>query len=156
EDLLELVSLRDLELAVATVARAPVGPPAEEHGGVPEPVALQVVILDLAHPLDAQRLPREVLARAPSALAAGHPRRLAAVHIRPAAPGMVVERALAEGCQLDGELSPPLHRERGRDPDVVERTRVVVEPKQQRADQLAPAPLVPPEAGDHTIGRANV
>ena len=59
---------RDLELVVAAVARPLVGPPAQEDRGVAEAIALQVVVLHLAHPLDPQRLPRQVLARAPAAL----------------------------------------------------------------------------------------
>ena len=72
EDLLELVRGRDLELIVAAVRRRLVGPPAQEGRRVAEAIALQVVVLHLADALDPQRLPREILARAPAALAAGH------------------------------------------------------------------------------------
>ena len=43
-----------------------------------ETIALQVVVLHLAHALDPQRLPRQVFARAPAALCARHPRRISA------------------------------------------------------------------------------
>src|SRR6185437_14566925 len=75
ENLLELVSGRDLELVVAAIRRRLVRAPAHEHRRVAEAVALQVVVLHLAHALGPQRLPREILARAPAAVAAGHARR---------------------------------------------------------------------------------
>src|SRR6185436_12003059 len=78
EDLLELVSRRDLELIVAALGRRFVGAPPQKDRGVAEPIALHVVVLDLAHALDPQRLPREILARAPAALPARHARHLAA------------------------------------------------------------------------------
>src|SRR5207253_11423579 len=85
EDLAELVGARDLELVVATGSGPLVRPPAQEGRRVAEAVALQVVVFHLAHPLDAQRLPREVLAGAPATLRAGHaaaPR----VGLRPCSP----------------------------------------------------------------------
>src|SRR5262249_26079398 len=87
EDLLELVRRRDLELTVSALARRLVGAPALEHRRVAEAWTLHVVVLDLAHALDAQRLPRQVLARAPSTLTAWHSRALA-VYDRPVAPRM--------------------------------------------------------------------
>src|SRR5262249_32582345 len=95
EDLGQLGGRRDLELVTTAALRPLVGAPAEEDGGVPETVALEVVVLHLAHPLDPQRLPREVLALAPAALDAGHAD--AATHGHgPLAPGMLGERVLAE------------------------------------------------------------
>ena len=58
EDLLELVRRGDLELIVAAVERLPVRTPPQEHGRVAEAIALQVVVLDLAHALDPHWLPR--------------------------------------------------------------------------------------------------
>ena len=72
EDRGKLESRNDLELIVATVVRWLVVAPAQERGGVAKPVALHVVVLHFADPLDAHRLPRQVLARAPTALAAWH------------------------------------------------------------------------------------
>ena len=57
EDLVQVVGGGDLELVVAAVGRLLVRPPAQEGRGVAEPVALQVVVFDLAHPLDPERLP---------------------------------------------------------------------------------------------------
>ena len=65
----------DLELIVAAVARRLVGTPAQEDRRVAEAIALHVVVLHLAHALDPQRLPRQILAGAPAALAARHARR---------------------------------------------------------------------------------
>src|SRR5687768_9277539 len=69
EDLLELVRSRDLELIVAAVRRPFVVAPALKDRGVTESRPLHVVVLHLAHPFDAERLPRKILARAPAALA---------------------------------------------------------------------------------------
>src|SRR5688500_11289352 len=85
ENLPTLVRQSDLELIVAAVARRLVRTPALEDRGVPEAIALHVIVFDLAHPLDPHRLPRQIFARAPAALAARHARihRLGA---RPLAP----------------------------------------------------------------------
>src|SRR5881628_527426 len=72
EDLVELVGTRDLELVVTTGRGSLVRPPAQEGRAVAEAVALQVVVFHLAHALDAQRLPGEILAGAPATLATGH------------------------------------------------------------------------------------
>ena len=104
EDLLELVSLRDLELIVPAVLRLLVGTPSQEDGRVPEAIALEMVVLHLADPLDPERLPREILPRAPSALAPRHAGHLARPGGRPFAPGMIVEGVRAERRQLHGQL----------------------------------------------------
>src|SRR5215218_10419334 len=70
----QLERRRDLELIVAAVLGAAVGAPAQEGRRMPEAIPLQVVVLHFADPLDAQRLPRQILAGAPAALAARHPR----------------------------------------------------------------------------------
>ena len=72
EDRSELVSRSNLELIVAAVLRRLVVTPAQERRGMTEAIALHVVVLHLAHALDAERLPRQVLAGAPSAVAAWH------------------------------------------------------------------------------------
>ena len=137
EDLLELVRRRDLELIVAAVRRRLVGPPALEDGGVAEAVALHVVVLHLAHALDAQRLPRQILAGAPAALAAGHARHLAAVGRRPTrATDDPRARRSRSGASSVDELLARRHRERRGHADVLQRALVVVQPEQQRADQL--------------------
>src|SRR3954467_5594301 len=72
ENLLELVSSRDLELIVAAIARWLVRAPAQKDSGMTEAIALQVIVLYFADALDAHRLPRQVLACAPAALSTGH------------------------------------------------------------------------------------
>ena len=156
EDLLELVRRRDLELIVAAVARRLVGPPAQKDRRVAEAIALQVVVLHLADALDAQRLPRQILARAPAALPARHARRLAPPASAHSRHGMAVERAARAAARarcasslrvaiVNDEVTPtwcsPL---------------LVVEPEQQRADQHVLARLVPAEAGDDAVGGARV
>src|SRR5262249_3997656 len=99
EDLLELVRSRDLQLIVAAVLRLLVLTPPHKGRRMPEAVALHVVVLPFAHAIDPQRLPREVLPRAPPALSAGHPRRAAPLGIGPVgplAPRMPVERVRAQ------------------------------------------------------------
>src|SRR4051812_36494081 len=61
EHLGQLVRGRHLQLVVAAILRRLVGAPAQEHRGVAEAVALEVVVLDLAHALRPQRLPAQVL-----------------------------------------------------------------------------------------------
>src|SRR6185503_19582933 len=99
EDALELVGAGHLELGVAAVLRLLVGTPAQEDRGVAEAVALHVVVLHLAHALDAQRLPRQVLARAPAALGAGHAARFRG-RSGPVAPRMRLHGVLAQRFQL--------------------------------------------------------
>src|SRR5437899_4198201 len=93
ENLRELGGGRDLELVVAAVGRPLVGTPAHEGRRVTEAIALQVVVLHLAHALDPEGLPRQILAGAPTALAAGHAN-VAVADVRPLAPRVRVERVL--------------------------------------------------------------
>ena len=158
EDLPELHRHRRVELLVGARRRLAVGAPALEARGVAEPVALQVLVRDLGDQLDAQRLPRQVLARVPPAL----PRRACAarspglgVGLGPLAPRVVVERVVAVAARARRASS--LARRGGeaaRDADVVQHAVVVVEPEQQRADALAV--LVHAEAGDDAVGGAQV
>src|SRR5262245_10982407 len=104
EDALELVRRRDFELVVPAVGGWLVGTPALEDGGVPEARPLHVVVLDLADALDPQRFPREVLAGTPPALAAGHPGHIRRVDLGPFPPGVILQRARAERCELIDEL----------------------------------------------------
>src|SRR6185295_8248033 len=103
ENLLELVSARDFELVVAAFAWRLVRSPAQENRGVAKAVSLQMIVLDFADALDAQRLPGKILARAPAALSAGHTCRLVA-GLRPFAPRMISQRVLAQRLELTGEL----------------------------------------------------
>src|SRR5262249_27655179 len=146
EHLLELVRSRDLQLVVAALARRLVGPPAQENRGVPKPVALQVVVLDFADPLDSQRLPRKIFAGAPSTLTARH-----SIHggasIGPLAPRMIDQRMRSQRFELARERLPCLHRERRRHADVLQPSSIVVQTKEQRSDRVFAA-LMPAKAGD--------
>src|SRR5689334_25443738 len=85
-----------------------------------------VVVLHLAHPLDAERLPREILARAPATLATGH---AASLTFRscPVPPGVVLQRVLTERGELLHELLAHRHGERRGDADVLQSPVVVVQ-----------------------------
>src|SRR4029078_1377502 len=155
EDLLELVRTRDLELIVSAVVRGPIAAPSLEDGSVAEPRALHVVVAYLAHALDSQRLPRQVLARAPPALSSRHARARFA-RVGPLAPGMSLERVLPQRRQLLDELPARVHRERRRHADVVQPMRPVVEAQHERTHQRVSPVLVPAEPGYDAVGRAGV
>src|SRR5207249_7729757 len=155
EDLGELGGGRDVELVVTAVRRPFVGTPTHEDGGVSEAIALEVVVRDLAHALDPQRLPGEILARAPAALGARHADR-AVGHSRPVPPGMRRERVLAQWRQLPRKTAAGLHRERRGHAHVVQRSGIVVEPQQQRPDQSSRTVLVPAEARHHAVRGTHV
>ena len=119
-----------------------------------EAIALQVVVLHFAHSLDAQRLPGEVLARAPATLPAGHaaaPR----IGLRPRAPGVLLQRVLAQRLELPHELLAHGHRERRGHADVLQLAAVIVEAEEQRADRVLTC-LVPAEASHDAVGGARV
>src|SRR5207249_401795 len=155
EDRRELGGRNDLELIVATVGRSLVGTPAHEDGSMAEARALQVVVLHLARPLDAERLPGQILALAPAAGGAGHPGP-ASDGTGPFSPRVRGEGVLAQRFELLREAQSLRHRERRRHADVLERALVVVEPEKERADELAPALLVPAEPRHHAVGGAHV
>src|SRR5581483_4997776 len=156
EDARQLVGRRHLELIVAALARRFVRTPAQKHRRVAEAIALHVVVLHLGDALDAQRFPRQVLARAPSTLPARHALTAMCVELRPLFPRMIVERMRAERLELLRELAPPRHRERRGDADVVQPPAVVVQPEQQRSDELVLPRLVPAKTRDDAIRRARV
>src|SRR5262245_59229107 len=110
-----------------------------------EAIALHVIVFHFAHALDPQRLPRQILAGAPAALAAGHAARFGR-GARPLAPGMVAHRILAQRLELLRELPAHRHGERRSDADVLQAAVVIVEAEQQRTDRILAA-LVPAETG---------
>src|SRR5947208_16880838 len=59
-----------LELRIGAIARLLVGTPPAKLGRVPETIALHMIVGDFDDQFRTQRLPRKVLALAPSALAA--------------------------------------------------------------------------------------
>jgi hypothetical protein len=66
EDVGEVVLHRLLQLLVRTGARITVGPPAEELGGVPESIALHVLVTDFDDQIGSQRDEGEVFLGVPS------------------------------------------------------------------------------------------
>src|SRR5690349_2251840 len=149
EDLLELEGGGLLELVVAAIGRLLVGTPALERGPVAEPIALEVVARHLGDPLEAERLPRQVLAPVPARRRAGEPLTGFLGRLRPLcplAPWVTLERVLPQRRELLGERRALVPGERRRHADAVQRARIVEEPKQQRADVRARPVLVPPEA----------
>ena len=69
---------------------------------------------------------------------------------------MIVERVHPKRRQLLGQLLAPGHRERRGHADVMQPPVIVVQPEQQRSDQLVLSRLVPAEAGDDAVGGARV
>src|ERR1700754_2975754 len=142
----------NLELLVGAVFRGFVGAPTSEVREMTETRALHVFIRDFNDELGTKRLPREVLALAPSALAAGH----ALVHrvgagFGPGTPRMVGERVVTIGFEELDELAALLLREAGADADVLQCSGGVVEAEEKRADGLVLGVLVPAEAGDDAV-----
>src|SRR4051812_40090586 len=86
QDAGQVVLDRDVELVVGARPRVPVGPPATEVRGVPEPVALHLVVRDLDDELRPQRHERQVLAGVPAGDVAGHPPVDVRLRVRPVAP----------------------------------------------------------------------
>src|SRR6185437_9442319 len=114
--------LRARHLLRRALPRRLVRPPAQQTWAVAEPAAGEMIVADLDHELRLERLPlRRALGR-PAARAAGL---------------VAGEAGRADQLfELLGQrfLLAALHR-RG-EADMVEQARVVVEPKQQRADRL--------------------
>src|SRR5688572_809863 len=154
EDLLELVRSRDLELIVPAVLRPLVRSPALEHRGVAKAIALHVVVFHFAHSFNTHRLPRQILARTPTALTARHAGSV--IGIGPLAPRVSLERTLTKRRQLTRQLPAPCHGECRGHADVMQPAAVVVETKQQRSDELVFPVLVPAKAGNDTVRRARV
>src|SRR5687768_17693672 len=116
ENLGKLVRRNDFELLVSAVLRLLVVAPAQESCRMAESIALHMVVLHLAHAHSLHRLPRQILAGAPAAVAARHPfRRHCSVclgKVGPFFPWMVSERVLAQWLELIGERFAPGHCER--------------------------------------------
>jgi hypothetical protein len=156
EDLGELVRRRDLELIVAAVLRRLVEPPSLKDRRVAEAIALHVIVLHFADPLDPQRFPRQVLARAPPALSTRHACRLRGSRDCPFAPRVILERARAQRLEILRQLPPRRHVEGGRHANMMQTATVVVQTQQQRSDERVAPVLVPAETGDDAVGGADV
>ena len=98
-----------------------------------EAAALHVVVSDFDYQLRPQRLPGQVLALAPAALAAGHAM-LSFIRdsmLGPVFPGMSGERVLAVRREEFYEFASLLFREARADADMLQRAGVVEEAEQQ-------------------------
>src|SRR5947209_18951735 len=99
EHLLQLVGRRDFELIVAAVAGLFVRPPPLKDRRMPEAITLEMVVLHLGDPLDAQWLPRHILDCAPASLRARHAAGLR-LTTRPVTPGVVLQGVLPQRRQF--------------------------------------------------------
>ena len=118
-----------------------------------------MLVSDFDHQLGPQRLPRQILALAPAALATRHAMpgfTVCRSMLRPVLPGMSGERVLAIRREEFRELPALLLREARADADVLQRARIVEKAEQQRADRGALALLVPSKAGNHAVAIALV
>src|SRR5690606_9963702 len=101
-----------------------------------------------------QGLPGEILALAPSAETTRHA--LAGRGVAsPVSPRVVLERALAVGREILGQVHPRLPGEARTYADVLQHAGVVEQPKEERADRALPR-LVPSKAGHHAVALALV
>ena len=143
-------------MGIGAVARLFVDTPPAKLRHVPEASALHVLVRDFDHQLGPQRLPRQILALAPAALASRHAmlRPLAAVMLRPALPRVIGQRVLAIGREEFDEFPALLLREARADTDVLQTARIVEQPEQQRTDRSALAFLVPAKSGNHAVAIA--
>ena len=155
KNLRQLVRRRDFELVVAALARSACPGASAGSGGVAEAVALQVVVLHLADALDAQRLPRQVLARAPAAL-----RRRACASIPRSAPaqsrhGWSSSAFLRSGASSCTSCLRVAIVNEDVTPTCCSTPASSYRPSSSEPTASVPA-LVPAEAGDDAIGGARV
>src|ERR1700681_4817431 len=154
EDLRELLRRNNLELIEGAVARTLVVAPPAKLRGVPEATPLHVVVRDLDDELRAQRLPRQILTRAPPTLRAGPPMRLAiCIRLRlcPIPPRVSVERVLAIWSEKFHQLQALRVGEARADADVLEISAVVVKPEQEGSHPVLLTALVPAKPGDDAV-----
>src|SRR5579864_3691899 len=103
----QLLRGNDFQLCVGAVTRLLVRPPSSKVRQVAEAGALHMFVSDFDYQLGPQRLPRQVLALAPAALAARHAMPGFAgcgIMLRPALPGVIGESVLAIGREVFREL----------------------------------------------------
>ncbi len=115
-----------------------------------EAVTLEVVVGDLGDQFRTQDFPTQVLAGAPSALTAGD----TPLHVALADPRMIGCPVLPVGLEHFRELFAPGNTESRCHADVLEPTRVIEQPEEQRADTVPV--LVPTESGDDAVRTPNV
>ena len=118
---------------------------------------LHMVVAHLGDELGAQRLPRQILPLAPTALRSRPALSgFGLVDERPFTPRMPFERVDSIRRQKLDQLAALDVGEAGRDADMLQGAGVVMETEEQRADRDALVPLVPAESGDDAIAFARV
>src|SRR5262249_52503415 len=137
---LHQVRLLLLDLVQRALLRRLVGTPAHQPGTVAEAIAGKVVVADFHHELRLERLP---LGRALGRPAARPARRVAGEAGRG-----------DQFFQARGQRRLVFAADRGREAHVVQQAGLVIEPEQERADDVLA--LVVTEAADHAVGAAVV
>src|SRR5579871_4942723 len=159
ENFCELLRRNYLELCIRAIAGLLVGPPPAEVRHVTEAASLHVLVSDFHNQFGPQGLPGQILALAPTALPARHA--LAGFTSRglrtsPALPRVTSESILPIGLEEFCQLAALLRSEAGANADMLQRTDVIEEAQEQRADQSAIAFFVPTKSRHDTIALALV
>src|SRR5215831_13780430 len=130
----QLFGRNNFELGIRAVARLLVRAPPAKLRCVTEAVALHVVVSDFDDQFRTQRLPRQVLALAPAALAARHAVRGFAVRwcmLGPIFPRVSAESVLTVGCEEFYQLASLLFCEARADADMLQHAIIVEETEQE-------------------------
>src|SRR6185369_4700169 len=149
EDLGQLLWRHNFELRVSAIARLLVRPPPSKLRDMAKAAALHVVISDFDYKLGPQRLPGQIFALAPSALAARHAL-LGAIRcvFGPMLPWVRGKSVLSVRRQVVYKLTPDPFGEARADSDMLQRAGFVEKTEQQRAESGSGAVLVPSKPGD--------
>src|SRR5262245_28768757 len=133
EDLRQLLRRDNFELGIGAVARLLVRAPPPKLRNVTEAASLHVVVSDFDRQLGTERLPGQVLALAPAALATRYTMLsfVCESMLGPVFPRVSGERVLAVRREEFYKLASLLFREARADADVLQRTGVVVEAQQE-------------------------
>src|SRR4029453_14738666 len=114
-----------LELGIRAVARLLVGAPAAKLRCVTEAAALHVIVGDFDDQFGTQRLPRQIFALAPPALAARHAPLGFTARLRPIFPRVSGKRVFAVGSEEFYQLAALCFREARAPPDPPQAARAV-------------------------------
>src|SRR5215213_8803031 len=111
----------DLQLRKRAVTRLLITSPPPKLRRVTKAISLHVIISNFHHELRSQRLPRQILPRAPTTLRTGNPE----IVTRPFLPRMFRERVFAVRLQKLHQIDTLLIRKTRTHTDVLQVTRVV-------------------------------
>src|SRR5580704_12970159 len=148
-----------LKLGIRAIGWLFVGPPAAEVRHVTKAASLHMFVSDFHNQLGPQGFPRQVFALAPAALAARHAMAgFTACGFRagPTLPRVINERILSIGIEEFCQLTPFLRSETCANTNVLQRTGIIKEAKQQRANQGAIAFFIPAKSRHDTVAVALV